>query len=63
MDKRRLESTLHIGFGICLFTAGISLILAFLFEQVPYFLFLTALSIILSLFFGFNLLVLLIFWD
>jgi len=65
MEERRqkvLIKILRIALAVALFCAFVSLILARL-DSAPFFLSLTAFFMMLSFFFGFNLLILLIFWD
>jgi len=65
MKKRSVKTfmkALRIALAVALLGAFVSFAFAWI-ENAPFFLSLTALFLISSLFFGFNLLLLSIFWD
>jgi len=65
MDKKRVKTfikVLRIALAFALLGAGISFTFAWI-DRAPFYLSLTAFFMVLSFFFGFNLLVLLVFWD
>jgi len=66
MDEKLVKlvrKIFRIAFAACLLGAGIFFLFAFSESYSQFSLSLTALFVLLSVFFGFNLLVLLIFWD